>query len=43
MHESPVKTLAPLDEEEEEFLEALILLEEAHPASVKTISPFSED
>jgi diguanylate cyclase (GGDEF)-like protein/PAS domain S-box-containing protein len=43
VHESPVKTLAPLDEEEEEFLEALILLEEAHPASVKTISPFSED
>jgi diguanylate cyclase (GGDEF)-like protein/PAS domain S-box-containing protein len=43
MLESPVKTLAPLDEEEEEFLEALILLEEAHPASVKMISPFSED
>jgi diguanylate cyclase (GGDEF)-like protein/PAS domain S-box-containing protein len=41
--ESSVKTLAPLDEEEEEFLEALILLEESHPASVKTISPFSED
>ncbi|HZT57791.1 MAG TPA: EAL domain-containing protein [Pyrinomonadaceae bacterium] len=42
--EPPVKTLAPTDEEGEDFLEALILLEEAQPAAaVKTISPFMED
>jgi len=42
--ESSVKTLEPLDLEEEEFLEALILLEESQPVSaVKTISPFVED
>ncbi|HST54119.1 MAG TPA: EAL domain-containing protein [Pyrinomonadaceae bacterium] len=42
--EPAVKSLKPFDEEEEEFLEALILLEEAHPASaVKMISPFAEE